>query len=80
MNILFVYHFRYSTDDGSFRQENGLAGSKDGEVSWTSPEGELITFSYVADENGFKASGSHIPQEVPLPDNLQIWQEVLQRG
>lgn len=74
------YNFQYSTDDGSFRQENGLAGTKDGEVSWTSPEGELITFSYVADENGYQASGSHVPQNVPLPDNLQIWQEVLDRA
>jgi hypothetical protein len=79
------YNFQYSSDDGSFRQESGLGGgengnSKDGEVSWTSPEGELITFSYRADENGYQAQGSHVPQNVPLPDNLQIWQEVLQRG
>ncbi len=53
---------------------------KDGEVSWTSPEGELITFTYTADEDGYQAAGSHLPQNVPLPDNLAIWADLLQQG
>lgn len=75
------YNFQYSSDDGSTRQENGAEGNlKDGEFSWISPEGEVITFAYTADEDGYQAQGSHIPQEVPLPANLRIWQDLLLEG
>lgn len=85
------YNFEFTDDDGSVRRENGVEGTKDGEVQWTSPEGDLISFSYVADENGYQASGSHQPQNVPLPNgdpngpggarnNLQIWAELMQQG
>jgi hypothetical protein len=42
--------------------------------SWTSPEGELISFTYIADENGYQPQGSHIPQ------NVQPIHPALQRG
>jgi hypothetical protein len=59
---------RFQTDDGSSRQETGSvkqlgneeANSITGEYSWTSPEGELISFSYVADENGFQPQVTHL--------------------
>jgi len=86
------YNFEFTDDDGSVRRENGISGgSKDGEVQWTSPEGDLVTFSYVADENGYQASGSHDPVPVPLPNgdpngpggarnNLEIWADLMQIG
>jgi len=86
------YNFEFTDDDGSVRRENGISGgSKDGEVSWTSPEGEQVQFSYVADENGYQASGSHDPVPVPLPNgdpngpggarnNLEIWADLMQIG
>ena len=87
-----ISNSRFTDDDGSVRRENGISGgSKDGEVSWTSPEGEQIQFSYVADENGYQASGSHDPVPVPLPNgdpngpggarnNLEIWADLMQIG
>lgn len=36
-----------------------------GKISWVSPEGELITLTYVADENGFQPQGSHLPTPPP---------------
>lgn len=85
------YQFEFTDDDGSFRTENGVEGTKDGEVTWTSPEGEQVSISYVADEGGYQASGSHLPQNVPLPDgspdgpggsrnNLAIWAQLMQEG
>jgi len=86
------YNFEFTDDDGSVRRENGISGgSKDGEVSWISPEGETVQFSYVADENGYQASGSHDPVPVPLPNgdpngpggarnNLEIWADLMQIG
>nr|CAD7454035.1 unnamed protein product [Timema tahoe] len=37
---------------------------KKGYYSYISPEGIPISVSYIADENGFRATGSHLPKEV----------------
>ena len=90
--VTFQYQrFEFTDDDGSFRTENGIEDTKDGEITWISPEGEQVSISYVADENGYKVSGSHLPQNVPLPDgspdgpggsrnNLSIWSALMQQG
>merc|ERR1712183_1145571 len=52
------YDFTFETDDGEFRSEQGRVknvGGENvneitGEYSWTSPEGELVSFTYKADE------------------------------
>ena len=62
------YDFRFETDDGEFRQEQGrvknVGGDNvneiTGEYSWTSPEGELVSFTYKADENGYQAQGKTV--------------------
>jgi len=41
-------------------EEKGI--SITGSYSYTSPEGQLITVSYIADENGFQPTGDHIPK------------------
>ncbi|XP_059089983.1 larval cuticle protein LCP-17-like [Tigriopus californicus] len=82
------YDFQYQTDDGVNRQEQGQTiqnGAEDineitGQVSWTSPEGELVTLNYVANENGYQPTGSHVPvdnQELPLA--IRLGQELIQR-
>lgn len=66
---------RYETDNGISAQEsaqtrqigNDLAQAVQGSYSYTSPEGEVVQISYVADENGYQASGSHIPTPPPVP-------------
>lgn len=35
--------------------------AKTGSYSYISPEGIPITVDYIADENGFRATGKHIP-------------------
>jgi hypothetical protein len=45
--------------------------SKVGSFSWTSPEGLTFTTSYTADENGFVATGDHLPVPPPIPADIQ---------
>lgn len=41
-----------------------------GSYSYTSPEGQVITVNYVADENGFHPTGDHLPTPPPIPDAI----------
>jgi len=41
---------------------------KNGSYSYTAPDGTLITVNWVADENGFQATGDHLPVAPPMPD------------
>jgi len=54
------YNFNFSNDDGSSRQESGAPDGIRGSYSFITPEGENVNVSYVADETGFHATGSHI--------------------
>ncbi|KAL7039910.1 hypothetical protein ACKWTF_000171 [Chironomus riparius] len=43
-----------------------------GSYSYTSPEGELISVQYVADdEGGFQPVGDHLPTPPPIPAAIQ---------
>ncbi|PSN39569.1 hypothetical protein C0J52_20620, partial [Blattella germanica] len=42
-----------------------------GSASYTSPEGEKIKLTYVADENGFQPQGDHLPTSPPVPVPIQ---------
>merc|ERR1711872_680767 len=54
------YNFNFSNNDGSSRQESGALNEISGSYSFITPEGENVNVSYVADETGFHATGSHI--------------------
>ncbi|XP_026486142.1 endocuticle structural glycoprotein SgAbd-2-like [Vanessa tameamea] len=74
------YQYSYETGNGIAAQEQGYlknAGIKDAEAqvaqgsfSYTSPEGVPITLNYIADENGFRAEGAHLPTPPPTPDSI----------
>ncbi|KAL4706538.1 hypothetical protein ACJJTC_015736 [Scirpophaga incertulas] len=71
------YSYSYSTADGKQMQESGYLkdayidnngepqGTQvvQGSYAYVSPEGTPIQVSYVADENGFRPSGVHIPAD-----------------
>ena len=66
-----VKMFSFSNDDGTSRQESGAPSSVSGSYSFITPEGELVDMQYTADENGFHASGSHMPTTAPPPPHVQ---------
>lgn len=37
-----------------------------GSYSYTGPDGIVYTINYIADENGFRAEGAHIPTPPPV--------------
>lgn len=78
--LFFSICFSYETENGITHQEGAtvkqagpenVAKSAQGSYSFTSPEGELVQITYVADENGFQPQGTHIPTPPPIPDAIQ---------
>ncbi|XP_076272122.1 pupal cuticle protein 27-like [Rhynchophorus ferrugineus] len=69
-----TYRYSYQTGHGIGAQEEGDArgdGTKaHGSYSFTSDNGEQVSLSYTADENGFVPQGSHIPTSPPIPEAI----------
>ena len=53
---------------GILPEESGAISN--GSYSYTNPDGSVITVNWVADENGFKASGDHLPTPPPMPEHV----------
>lgn len=64
-----AYSFSYRLDNGEYKKESGRfydVGDRrvlriTGEYSYTGDDGRLYKVSYTSDENGFRASGDHLP-------------------
>ncbi|EAT39333.1 AAEL008872-PA, partial [Aedes aegypti] len=65
-----TFKYAYESANGIAVQEEGHANVAHGSYSYIDPHGEVVSVSYVADENGFQAHGSHIPTPPPLPKEL----------
>ncbi|XP_037069299.1 endocuticle structural glycoprotein SgAbd-1-like [Pollicipes pollicipes] len=71
------YEFSYTSEDGIERSESGAplpdsgysegGYSQQGSVKYLSPEGTPIELSFVANADGFVATGDHLPTPVPNP-------------
>jgi hypothetical protein len=71
------YSYNFLTGDGVARTEQGsLVPNADGTANvlvqrggyrYLLPSGELVEVNYIADENGFRVSGSHLPTP-PTPE------------
>ncbi|KAG5675024.1 hypothetical protein PVAND_004964 [Polypedilum vanderplanki] len=72
------YVSSYETSNGIRADEQGFlknpgtnveAQVMQGSYSYTGPDGVVYTVTYIADENGFRAEGAHLPKapEVPAP-------------
>ncbi|KFB43832.1 AGAP006000-PA-like protein [Anopheles sinensis] len=63
------YNYAYETSNGIQAQEAGelknlgdVPGlSVRGSYTYTGPDGQVYTVTYLADENGFQPDGAHIP-------------------
>lgn len=51
-----------------------------GSYSYTSPEGQIITVQYVADETGFHATGDHLPTPPPVSPEVQKGLDLIYAG
>ena len=79
-----ILNHRYTRLIDSFEAENGIKVEETGEQkvigeeagtvskgSFSYPEnGAIITVNWVADENGFQATGDHLPTPPPVPDHV----------
>ncbi|KMZ00963.1 pupal cuticle protein Edg-78E [Drosophila simulans] len=59
------YSFEFQTTNGITTKGAGNENGAVGVVQFVSPEGIPVTFSYVADANGYQPTGDHIPA-IPL--------------
>jgi hypothetical protein len=48
----------------------GLLAAPKGSYSFTTPDGVVLTVNWVADENGFQATGDHLPTPPPMPEHV----------
>jgi hypothetical protein len=78
-----AYRFVYELSDGQFKDEYGSFVDVDGKkvlfvtgsYGWTDENGKEFKVRYTSDENGFKASGDHLPDtktDVVGPPLLQL--------
>ncbi|KAH8297588.1 hypothetical protein KR054_003698 [Drosophila jambulina] len=75
------YKYEYETGNGikaeemGYLKNAGVKGSEaqtaEGSFSYTSPEGDEIMVTYIADENGFQPQGDHLPTPPPIPIEIQ---------
>ncbi|XP_057370549.1 larval cuticle protein 1-like isoform X3 [Daphnia carinata] len=75
------YSFAFESADGTKVSESGSqkqVGPKPedigtvsrGSYSYLSPDGVTLTVNWVADENGFQATGDHLPTPPPMPAHV----------
>ena len=74
-------NFSYVTGDGQQVQAQGYlknlglkeaeGAAAQGSYSYTAPDGTPISVTWIADENGFRAEGAHLPTPPPIPEAIQ---------
>lgn len=65
------YSYRYDTSNGISAQESGVGGvSAIGGYHYTSPNGEPVIVTYIADDNGYQPQSDLLPQVPPVPEHV----------
>ncbi|XP_026320836.1 putative mediator of RNA polymerase II transcription subunit 26 [Hyposmocoma kahamanoa] len=67
------YRYAYETENGIKAQEAGTIGKGSrvqGGYSYKGDNGQTYTVQYIADEQGFRAQGAHLPTPPPIPEAI----------
>lgn len=59
------YNFEFQTSNGITTKAAGNEHGAVGVVQYVSKEGIPVTFTYVADENGYQPTGDYAPTHIP---------------
>lgn len=66
------YQYQYESSNGISANEGGVAGQVvQGSTTWIAKNGEPLAISFIADENGYRATGFHLPTPPPIPPAIQ---------
>lgn len=66
------YSYVWRTSNGISAQESGVGGvSASGSYEYTSSDGVPVSFSYEADENGYRPQSDLLPQPPPVPEYIK---------
>lgn len=66
------YQYQYESSNGISSNEGGVAGQiVQGSTTWIAKNGEPLAISFVADENGYRPTGFHLPTPPPIPLAIQ---------
>ena len=58
-------------EESDSREQVGIIGDvSKGSYTYTNPDGVTLTVNWVADENGFQATGDHLPTPPPMPEHV----------
>ena len=58
----------YNAEDHQHAQAGDAGNAVTGSYSFTDAEGKTYTINYVADENGYRATGDHLPVAPEVPE------------
>lgn len=65
------YSYVYRTSNGINAEESGIGGvSASGSYDFISSDGVPVSISYIADENGYRATGDLIPKPPAIPEYI----------
>lgn len=75
------YEYKYESSNGIAAHEVGTTGEKgtpivQGSTTWIARSGEPLAISYIADKDGYRAMGYHLPTPY-VPSQFQPWQKKL---
>ncbi|KAL6254410.1 hypothetical protein P5V15_014458 [Pogonomyrmex californicus] len=73
------YINNFETSNGISHQESGQPKQVEQETpvvsqgsdAYVAPDGQQVSITWLADENGFQVQGSHIPTPPPIPPEIQ---------
>lgn len=66
------YQYQFESSNGIASSEGGVAGQVvQGSTTWIAKNGEPLAISFIADENGYRPMGYHLPTPPPIPPAIQ---------